>query len=352
MSKKDICLIGRFDPNAAYDGQMIKTLEVIRALNDRYGKENVNAVSYHAVKDNKIALFRTLFSAFASARRIVLCARGVALPNLVRACVMINKIFKRPLFYVLIGGALADVTESRPELLPLLDTMEGIFVETETVVDKLLSQGVKRVYKLPNFKHLRLWNDVKAPVHTEPYKLIFMSRVAELKGVSEMVDVIKRINSERVVYTLDIYGMIDPEYNARFEEIKASFPDYIRYMGVADPFETADIIHPCFAQLFPTKCPTEGQPASVIDSFFAGVPIIAARWNSCGDMIRDGETGLSYTLNAFDEFENILRDAAEHPEKINAMRTACLAEAQKYLPEVAAKPLYDAIDRTMKGEAK
>ncbi len=352
MSKKDICLIGRFDPNAAYDGQMIKTLEVIRALYDRYGKENVNAVSYHAVKDNKIALFRTLFSAFASARRIVLCARGVALPNLVRACVLINKIFRRPLFYVLVGGALADVTEQRPELLPLLDTMEGIFVETETVMDKLLSQGVKRVYKLPNFKHLRLWNDVEAPTHSEPYKLIFMSRVSELKGVAEMVETIKRINAEGVIYTLDIYGMIDPDFDARFTEMQKSFPEYIRYMGVADPFETADIIHPCFLQLFPTKCPTEGQPASVIDSFFAGVPVIAARWNSCADMIRDGETGLSYTLNDFTELEGILRDAAEHPEKITSMRGACLAEAKKYLPELAAKPLYDSIDKTMKGETK
>lgn len=352
MSKKDICLIGRFDPNAAYDGQMIKTLEVIRALYDRYGKENVNAVSYHAVKDNKIALFRTLFSAFASARRIVLCARGVALPNLVRACVMINKIFRRPLFYVLVGGALADVTEQRPELLPLLDTMEGIFVETETVMDKLLSQGVGRVYKLPNFKHLHLCDDVAAAEQREPYKLIFMSRVAELKGVSEMVDTIRRINAERVVYTLDIYGMVDPEFATRFEEIRATLPEYIRYMGVADPFETADIINPCFAQLFPTKCPTEGQPASVIDSFFAGVPVIAARWNSCADMIRDGETGLSYTLNDFTELEGILRDAAEHPEKITSMRGACLAEAKKYLPELAAKPLYDSIDKTMKGETK
>jgi len=350
VSKKDICLIGRFDPNAAYDGQMIKTLEIIRALNDRYGKDNVNAVSYHAVKDNKIALFCTLVSAFASAKRIVLCARGVALPSLVRACVLINKIFKRPLFYVLVGGALADVTERRPELLPLLDTMEGIFVETETVLQRLADQGVKRVFKLPNFKHLRLWDEPVRTAAEKPYRLIFMSRVAELKGVAEMVETLRRINSDGVIYTLDIYGKTDPDFDARFAEMQKSFPEYIRYMGVADPFETSDIIHPCFLQLFPTKCPTEGQPASVIDSFFAGVPIIAARWNSCLDMISEGKTGLTYPLNDFGEFESILKEAAEHPERIDSMRSACLEEAKKYLPEVAAAPLYQAIDKTMKGD--
>lgn len=349
VSKKDICIIGRFDPNAAYDGQMIKTLEIIRTLRERYGEEKVKAVSYHAVKDKKISLFRTLFSAFASARRIVLCARGAALSNLVRACVVINKFFKRPLFYVLIGGALADVTENRPELLPLLDTMEGIFVETETVLEKLEDQGVKKVYKLRNFKHLRLWNNVETPPVQKPYKLIFMSRVAELKGVGEMVDIIKRINSDGVIYTLDIYGMPDPAYEEHFCKMKESFPEYIRYMGVADPFETADIIHPCFAQLFPTKCPTEGHPASVIDSFFAGVPVISARWNSCYDMIREGETGLTYALNDFDEFEKILRDAAKNPERVISMRSACLEEAKKYLPEIAAQPLFQVIDGTMKG---
>ncbi|MBQ3100638.1 MAG: glycosyltransferase [Clostridia bacterium] len=352
MSKKDICIIGRFDPNAAYDGQMIKTLEIIRTLRERYGEDNVNAVSYHAVKENKPALLRTLFSAFASARRIVLCVRGAALPNLVRVCVAVNKIFRRPMFYVLIGGALADVTEQRPELLPLLDKMGGVFVETETVMQKLESQGVKRVFKLPNFKHLRLWTDVEQPVMQKPYKLIFMSRVAELKGVGEMVDAVKRINSDGVIYTLDIYGKPDPAYEERFCKMKESFPEYIRYMGVADPFETADIIHPCFAQLFPTKCPTEGQPASVIDSFFAGVPLIAARWNSCYDMIREGETGLTYTLNDFDEFERILRDAANYPERVISMRAACLEQAKKYLPEVAAQPLYQVIDESMKGSVK
>lgn len=352
MSKKDICFIGRFDPSAAYDGQMIKTLEVLRTLCDRYGKDNVNAVSYHAVKDNKPALLRTLFSAFKSARRVVLCARGAALPNLVRACVIINKIFRRPLFYVLVGGALADVTEQRSELLPLLDKMEGIFVETETVLEKLEAQGVKRAFKMSNFKHLRLCSDVETPVRNKPYKLIFMSRVAELKGVGEMIDTVKRINADEVIYTLDIYGKPDPAYEERFLAMRESFPEYIRYMGVADPFETSDIIHPCFMQLFPTKCPTEGQPASVIDGFFAGVPILSARWNSCYDMIDEGKTGLTYALDDFDEFEKILREAANDPERIDAMRPACLEEAKKYLPEVVVQPLFQAIDKTMKGEGK
>lgn len=352
VSKKDICLIGRFDPKAAFDGQMIKTLEIIRVLNDHYGAENVNTVSYHAVKNKKPALLITLVRAFLSAKRIVLCARGAALPNLVRACVLINRIFRRSLFYVLVGGALADVTETRPELLPLLDTMEGIFVETETVADKLTAQGVKRVYKLPNFKHLTIRDDEAPEASDLPYRLIFMSRVTELKGVDEMIEIIKRINTDKIIYTLDIYGRIDPEYAPHFEELKSGFPEYIRYMGVADPRKTADIIHGCFAQLFPTKCSTEGQPASVIDSFFAGVPVIAARWNSYADMIREGETGIGYTLNDFSEFEDILRDAAAHPEKIIAMRGACLSEAQKYIPEVAAKPLYDAIDRSMNGGAE
>ena len=154
MSVKEIGVIGKLSPDPVCDGQAIKTLEIVRVLCDRYGEDNVRQVSYFGIKDRKFKLLFTLLGAFRRHRKIVLCARGMALNNLVRACYLINKPFRRPIYFVLIGGALAEALDEHPTLMPVLASMKGIFVETDTVAGKLRSRGLENVYTISNFKHV------------------------------------------------------------------------------------------------------------------------------------------------------------------------------------------------------
>ena len=49
-------------------------------------------------------------------------------------------------------------------------------------------------------------------------------------------------------------------------------------------------------QIFPTRFTTEGIPGSIIDSYYAGVPVLASKWNSFDDVIEDGKTGVGLSL--------------------------------------------------------
>lgn len=337
-------IIGSFNKNAATDGQTIKTLEIVKAFKYKYGDENIGEFSYHAIKGNPLKLGLLILSALKNSEKLVLILRGDAMRTLVKIITALNTVFKRELHFILVGGALYDVLSKNPNLLSVAKQIKNYFVETDILKEKLLSLGLENVYMLSNFKYIKLFKKEELPEITTPLKLVFMSRVTELKGIKEAVEIIKKINAEKEIFSLDIYGPIDESFSEEFDALLKNSPSYIKYKGVISAWESSEILHNYFLQIFPTRCLTEGHPASVIDSFFAGLPVLAARWNYCSEMIKENELGLSYEFDNFDELENILKSCAENPEKISAMRENCLKEAEKFLPSEVTKNLFEILE--------
>lgn len=345
MSKSKFCIMGNFSRDNAFDGQTIKTLEIVDRLGEIYGKENVRECNYRAIKDSKVKLFKAIFNAFRKSEKILVLASNTGVMNLVKACTIINRIFKRDIYFILVGAALMETINETPESVDVLKKLKHIIVETETLKKDLMAHGLERVTVFPNFKKLRLFKEDELKYeYQKPYKLIYMSRIMDLKGFSEMLREIRRINENGIKYTLDIYGRIWPDYVEEFARLKEDFPEYIVYHGIANAWDTSEIMHDYFLHLFPTKCPTEGQPASIIDSFFAGLPTLSARWDYYGDMLRENETAVSFERCNFDEFREKLEYYYDHPEEIAAMRVYCIKEAEKYLPETVIGDLVKVLE--------
>ncbi len=345
MSKSKFCVIGAFDSANATNGQIIKTIEIGDLLTERYGEKDVLKIDYFTIKHSLFKMFKAVVSGFIKGEKVILITSNYTVKNLIWACTLINKFFRRPIYLILIGAMLAEDMDKDKRVGRIVGQLNGIFLETETAKRELAERGLKGLYIMPNFKKLRKFSIDELPSeYTKPYRLIFMSRVVALKGVTQMINEIKRINADTVKYTLDIYGHIDPEYAEEFEALKCEFPEYIRYMGMASPNTTSEIMKDYFLHLFPTTCATEGQPASIIDSYFAALPVLSGRWNSCGDMVKEGRTGISFELNNFDDFREKLEYIYEHPELINSMRPYCAEEAKLFEPDAAMDLLTRVID--------
>ncbi|MBR6515115.1 MAG: glycosyltransferase [Clostridia bacterium] len=345
MARYRICVVGRFNRDNACDGQTIKTIEVVEELVKKYGEKNVRQTCYAKIRDNKPKLLMALLGSFATSEVVMVAANSTGVGNLLKVCTLINKIFRRKLYFMLVGAALHEEIDQNPAALPILKQCKGILLETETLKKALIDRGLDNLYIIPNFKKLRRFTLDEQPTEfSKPYKLIYMSRIVGLKGVTEMIRELKRINENEVKFTLDMYGLIWPDYAEEFEALRADFPDYIKYHGICDAWKTTEVIHDYFLQLFPTKCPTEGQPASIIDSFFAGTPVLSGRWNSCHDMLREGETGISFPLEDFDAFREKLEYCYDHPEEVMAMREHCVREAELFMPEKVIEDLAKILD--------
>ena len=112
-----------------------------------------------------------------------------------------------------------------------------------------------------------------------------------------------------------------------------AWPHYIRYAGTADSDKSVQILKDYFVLLFPTRFFTEGIPGTIIDAYAAGVPVIASRWESFSDIVKENVTGTGYPFEDVAELTECLKAAAENPQVYSDMKTACLSAAYGYTPK-------------------
>ena len=259
--------------------------------------------------------------------------------------VLLNSIFRKKLYYVVIGGWLPELLQSNYILRKLLKKLDGIFVETHSMVQSMKELGFTNVRYLPNFKRLDILDEKDLIYHTEePFKLCTFSRVTKEKGIEDAIEAVKKVNEHfgRVIYTLDIYGQVDKEYKEKFDILKKQFPHYIKYKGVVNYSESVDVLKYYFLLLFPTHFTTEGIPGTIIDAYAAGLPVISAYWNSSSEVVNHGATGFIYNDKSM--LEKLMLQIIENPNKINSMKKNCIKKVCNYSPEVVVKEFCDLLN--------
>ncbi len=190
-------------------------------------------------------------------------------------------------FYLRIfGGNLIEVFNSSNFLKKIiLDTIlkycDVCFVETKAILEYLDN-------KYKNRQHFHWFPNVRRKVEREQKKLgtfskkfVFIGQIRKSKGVMEIVEVFKNLDSS---YTIDFYGPIFDE------ELRESIIN--SYKGVLPPEDVTKTLCKYDVLLLPTFHTGEGYPGIVIECFAAGIPIIATNWKSIPELIQNGYNGL------------------------------------------------------------
>ena len=329
------------------DGQTVKTKVVTKELMKAYGDQDVCTVdTYGGAKKTPVHLFR-LFRLTAKCKNIIILPAHNSLRIFVPYLLLLNRIYRRKLHYIVIGGWLPKLLSSHSGLASQLKKLDVIYVETSAMMHRLQDMGFTNVVLMKNCKDLdALSPELVRRKFDEPYPLCTFSRVNAEKGIGEAVEAVQKVNAAlgRTVYSLDIYGQIENQYASRFGQLQKEFPPYIRYCG-AIPFDrSTEVLKDYFALLFPTHYYTEGIPGTFIDAYAAGVPVIFSRWENYKDVVDDGITGLGFDFEQYDQLEQILTDCAACPEKLLDMRTACIKKEGDFLPENALRILQSHLD--------
>ncbi|MBQ8363831.1 MAG: glycosyltransferase, partial [Thermoguttaceae bacterium] len=238
---RKVAVIGHFGFGREYlDGQTVKTKIVAQELERRFGETQVLKSDTHG---GAKTLLKAPFHVFRALKR---CENVVILPahNGLRVIAPLlafeRRFFKnRKIHYAVIGGWLPEFLTKRPRLAKALKTFDGIYVETNVMKRALEAQGFANVWVMPNCKYLDALDESELVYPTsEPYKLCTFSRVMREKGIEDAVDAVKKVNERfgRTVYTLDIYGQVDPAQTEWFDALRKTFPDFVAYRGSV-PFD-------------------------------------------------------------------------------------------------------------------
>lgn len=341
-----ICVCGAFRLwDVPRGGQEVKTCILADTLEAKYGK--IYRIDTLA-KSSRIKMPFQLLWAMITCTDVVILPAHNGLVVLSRLLSKLNKLFHRRLHYSVIGGWLQDLLPNHPDVMKALHTFTGIYVETKTMMDALQKLGFTNVYVVPNCKPLSIIkkNDLDTS-YSEPYKLVTFSRVTEKKGIGTAVDIVTILNKKygRKVFTLDIYGPVDPGEDEKwFTELQKSFTDAITYRGNAPFDKSVEILSGYFALLFPTQYFTEGIPGTIIDSYAAGVPVISSKWKSFSDVVDEGVTGLGFKFNKGGDLERIMEKVITNPSMIINLKQGCIRKANEFLPQNAIRPLIDRIN--------
>ena len=340
---KKVCVVGHFGfGKDMLNGQTVKTKIVTTELERQLGADQVMKIDTHGGVRVLPRVVLQLLRAFGKCKNVIILPAHNGIQIFAPLCVAFHRIYHRKLHYVVIGGWLPEFLKNRKSLSKALKMFDGIYVETKTMKKALKEQGFTNVYVMPNFKDLHILKESELVYHhTEPYPLCTFSRVMKEKGIEDAVNAVKRVNEQcgRTVYTLDIYGQVNPSQSEWFENLKNQFPSYVRYGGLVPFDQSVETLKPYFALLFPTGFFTEGIPGTIIDAYAAGVPVISSEWESFSDVVDDDITGIGYAFGNFDELCTVLKNIVLNPQLIQQMKCACIEKAKKFTPEVAMKIL-------------
>lgn len=318
------------------DGQTVKSKSIKRELVRLHGEEAIVTLDTYQWKKKPLQLVLTCMKMIKACDHIVILPGDKGLKVFAPIFYWFNLRKKCKIHYSVIGGWLPFFVESNLWILKYLESFENIFVETNKMKSLMDRQHLKNVRVIPNFKDISLLtSETICYTQNAPYKLCTFSRVMKTKGIEEAIDAVVRINNHynKVVATLDVYGMINEDEMDWFEALFKDQPDYINYCDVVPYDQSTDVLKDYFMLLFPTRYPGEGHAGTLIDAFASGLPVIASDWRYNSEIVKEGQVGYLYNLNDKDALFNRLLACCEDPNQVNAMKLGCLQEAKRYMPD-------------------
>lgn len=344
MTKCKIGICGNFDTSVNNaNGQTQKTINVYSRLVDRYGEGDICCFDTALFRKNPIKAFYLYNDFLKKCDNIVLLPAQSAINFIVSIAISKQKKYKFKVFYLVIGNWLADFIKNKPKLRDKLKKIECIYPETESLKKKLERQGLHNLEIMVNFKNIPpIEKDEIKTEFSSPYKICYFSRVTPQKGVDDLIKAVKELNEDSVKFILDIYGPVFDGYREEF--YKSIDPPYINYKGIVEYDKGKDVLKEYFVHVFPTKYTGDGIPGSIVDSYIAGVPLIASEWSACTEIIDEGKTGIIYKFGEYSGLKEKLMEAYNNPKQMVDMRSNCIEKANVYSGPDVMKSLYDKIE--------
>ncbi len=337
------------------DGQTIKTQTVYKALINSLGEENVTAIDTYGWRKNPLGMISRCRKLLSECENVIMMPAQHGVRVFPAVFNMLNKSFGRKLHYVVIGGWLAEELKIAPSLMKPIKKLDCVYVEAEKMRDALHALGVTNAVYMPNFRVKKILKPSELVYSSaEPYRVCTFSRVLKEKGIEDAIEAVRYVNSYfgRTVYTLDIFGMIEPRYLERFNELRQGFEQFVSYKGIVGYDESTDEIKSCFAVLFPTYYEGEGLAGTIIDAFAAGVPVIATDWHYNSTVIRHLTDGIVYDHTKPGLLGKILLEMAQSPQKLNSLKLNCIEQAVHYGSDEACKILLSGLGVSAESEAE
>lgn len=290
---KKINFIGSLPPPVG--GETVKNSILIEALE----KRDVELNTINILK-SKFILSRYLLSLFFKKdENLIMSLSSKARLFFIPYAFFLIKINGYDVALLPIGGRLYDEIEGMPFFLrkvfvKFLSEFDQIYVESKYLKEQLNNMLDREIVSyLPNFK------ERPDNVSNDPYEegdkleLVYLGRMAEDKGIFDMVDAFDILRDKNRDMELHFYGTFPKEDSVkmRFQK-KIEGKERIIHHGYLSDEELIETLSDHHLFVFPTYHAGECFPGVLLDAFFSGLPVVASDWRFNGEIIENEKNGL------------------------------------------------------------
>lgn len=180
----------------------------------------------------------------------------------------------------------------------------------------------KKIVYLPNFINLEHFSP---RYDWEGGTVIYFGRLSKEKGLFTLIEAVKDISS----IVLKIVG--EGPIKERLERKAQSAKLYnVEFTGHLSGEELKDEIKKSMFVILPSEC-YENNPRSIIESFALGKPALGAMIGGIPELIKDGETGLTFEPGNAEDLCSKVEYLINNPAKISEMGKKARLFAEEYL---------------------
>lgn len=338
---RSVCLIGQFgDLDTQFNGQSIKSINFRRLLERTGWFDRVTIVDTSRQASHRLRVLLHTLRALLASRHVVLMVSMKGKSFYYPFLYFASFLLPLSLYQNVIGGKVTEGVRSNRKWVVYLNRFIVNWAETPGMADELRSLGVRNAQYLPNFRFGRaaqMSRSDKLP--DEPAYFCTFSRVTTTKGITEAIESVARLNADRgkAIAHLDVYGEVDPNFEARFEALLSANSDCVSYKGTVSSSSATNAISGYHMLLFPTYHPGEGLAGTLIDALQAGVPVIASDWRFNGEVVRHEREGLLFDLTDPDGLYRCLAVAIDNTDLVRRMADQCARSAERFSAETVTE---------------
>lgn len=200
----------------------------------------------------------------------------------------------------------------------------------------IIFNAYKNFYKLNNLTLVNNFRDTSQTklyvnkVKSDRIPLIYVSRITENKGIFDLLEAVKRLNSTQKKFSLDIYGEVQLDKN-HLKIFQSYLNESVQYHGLVSNEKITDLYKNYSLLVFPTKYYGEGTPGTIIEALIAGLPVLISNYSQSQLLIKDNVSGLIYDFNDIDSLINKLDYIYKNQNNLSMFAKYAYIDGSKYL---------------------
>lgn len=312
-----------------FDGERNKSRDVLLALKTKYCKK---PATINLSKNQVIQVIKMLLLSFLNKYDFIFVSKCLVggskvIRYLLKFARKYNK--KRIIFYIIGNGSIGF--DDKTIFYNSVSQINHAIVESQLVKKEMVDKQVFNPDSITIVPCVKPNYDVKPIEATYPkktLKLIFFSRVTELKGVLDAINAVIDLNehANHNLFELDIAGGSgDTEQELEcLKQVKeqSKSKNYINYLGLSLRIENIDSykkLQKYDLHVFPSKFFQECAPGSIIDMFIAGIPTLSSNFDSSNYLL-DEDDSYFYAFGDIDDFKSKLNYVYHHQDELNEKR--------------------------------